>query len=121
MVANSSRVASTDLPILASASFMTSLITVALSPRTSWAGGAGGAGRSGRAAHQRADLLTPHRPPDRARGGEVEEDHVHPVVAGHGDAGRVGDLEVAREVLVVAQLVELHRVGVGLGVGVVDP
>ena len=52
-------------------------------------------GRSYRSSH-------PRRPDDGAVGVQAEEDHRQLVVPGHADRGRVGDLEVAGQVLVVA-------------------
>src|SRR5687768_14035900 len=123
IAANSSRVASTDLAIFWSASLRTSLITCLLLGGCSYVDESCGPVRAGSAvaAHQRANLLTLHGPGDRAGGGQVEEHHRHVVVARQADGGGVGDLEVAGEVLVVAEVVELDGVGVVLGVGVVDP
>src|SRR5919112_2091510 len=93
IAANSSRVASTDLSILPSASLRMSLITE--SPGCSCVLAAGGSGATSVARERRADLLTRDRPGDGARLGEVEDDHVEVVVAGQADRGRVGDLEPA--------------------------
>ncbi|EGJ74446.1 putative uridylate kinase [Streptomyces sp. Tu6071] len=77
-------------------------------------------GPSALVAHERADLLTLDRPGDIARGQQLEDEDRELVVAAEGDGGHVGDLEVARDDLAVAEGVELDGVGVGLRVRVVD-
>src|SRR4051794_2910332 len=78
------------------------------------------AGRgSGVPRHRRTDLLTHDDPGYVALLGEVEDDHLDVVVAAEADRRRIGDLEPPGEELVVRQMVELDRVRVELGVGVV--
>ena len=68
----------------------------------------------------RPDLLTRDNGDDGAWGVQAEEDHRQRIVARHADRGGVGDLEVPGQILVVAEMVELDRLGMGLRIGVVD-
>src|SRR3954469_6156793 len=127
MAENSSRVASTDLSILPSASLRMSLITagslrcpsVALvsraesrprlcAPRDSVGG------------DERANLLTLHDAQDVAPFLHAEHDQRQRVLHAEGEGRRVGDPEVALQGLLVGQRVVLGRGGVELGVGAVD-
>src|SRR4051794_4761394 len=100
----SSRVVSTDLSILPSASLRMSLITGA-----PWClpgrGRAGGSRRSA-GAHERANLLTPGSAEDVALGLEADDDHRQLVLGGERERRLVDHLEVAADGLVVGQGVE---------------
>src|SRR3954453_11466017 len=122
MAENSSRVASTDLSILPSASWRMSLITV---------GPFGDGARRGREllAHggqasgggdERSDLLTLYDAQHVALGGEPEGDQVHLALLGQGERRLVDYPQVAGDRLVLGQVVVLRGVRVELGVSGVD-
>src|SRR5689334_10273424 len=113
MAANSSRVDSTDLSILPSASLRMSLITSAPCPASSRAS------VSARA-DDGADLLTLHRTQDVALGLHPEDDHRQLVLLAEGERRLVHDLESALDGVVVGQLVVLGRARVHVRVGAVD-
>src|SRR6478672_8821624 len=111
IAANSSRVASTDLSILLSASLRMSLITAAPdSSRTSLFGVERGpavaAPRRGSAgADQCSDLLTLHDPQDVALGLHAEDDHRQLVLPAQGERRLVHDAQAPAHRLVVGQVV----------------
>src|SRR5687768_7237480 len=106
MAANSSLVYSTAFAILISASRRMSAITAVLLSL---------------GVDDRSDLLTRHHADDGAVGVQAKKDQWELVVARHADRGRVGHLEVARQVLVIGQLVELDGVRVLTGIGRIHP
>src|SRR3954471_1177726 len=119
IAANSSRVDSTDLSILLSASLRMSLITA--SPAQSrWVAGCW-LGRGSAGADERANLLTLHDAQDVALGLHAEDDHRQLVLAAQGERRLVHDPQSAADGLVVGELVELRRRGVEVRVGGVDP
>src|SRR4051794_12952912 len=105
MAANSSLAYSIASSIFISASSMMSAVTTGSIRGQS--GLARHRPRSGSCVDGRTDLLTRDHIDDAAVVVEAEEDHRQPVVPGHADGGRVGHLQVAGQILVVAQLVEL--------------
>src|SRR6266571_7662107 len=73
---------------------------------------------SAHAVHERADLLTA-RGPGNVAVGELEDDDGHRVVAAEAECGGVGDVEAPLDHLVIADRVELDRLGMRVRVGVV--
>src|SRR5690625_4487165 len=145
---NSSLVTSTDFFILASASFrmlgMSSLTGCSsVLGGCSWsivphrqgpAGGlrctaaarGGGRGRAGAvlrrsAGDDRADAVAAHGAGDVAGAVQAEHHHRLGVVHAEAEGGGVHDLQAALEGVVVGDVLELARVGVGARIGVVDP
>src|SRR6188768_2276971 len=116
IAANSSRVASTDLSILPSASLRMSLITAAPSAIQlvrSWVCGSA-------SADERANLLTLDGTQDVALGLHAEHEHRELVLPAQGEGRLVHDAQPARHRLVVGELVELRRGRVEVGVCGVD-
>src|SRR3954447_18218963 len=125
MAANSSRVVSTDLSILPSASLRMSLITAGSLPSR--------VGRAGRACRdpaydvgalvrgdERANLLTLHDPQDVAPLLHAEDDQGQLVLHAQGERRGVRDAEVGLQRLLERERVVLRRRRVDLGVGAVD-
>src|SRR4051794_29296710 len=110
MAENSSRVVSTDLSILPSASLRMSLITGGSLPW--WSQLVGG--------DEGANLLTLHDAQDVAPFLHAEHDQRQLVLHAQREGGRIRDPEMALESLLEGQSVVLGRRGVQLGVGAVD-